>query len=196
MPHPSLTSKSIGVLALIALPISAVSAADRSANSSIIEQNYPAESLAKGEQGVVEFAVDLDKDASIDSCVVTRSSGYPLLDAATCDVIVKHAQFSPAESAGKRVATTRAGRIEWKLPRSHAANARLASAPQFQPSEKLEAQRLLCQKSSRVGSLVKTVRFCLTRAEWSEGRHLTQQSLNPATGGLHGCHLRAGFGCN
>jgi TonB family protein len=193
MSHRSLTSKSIGALAIIALPMSAVSAADP---SSIIEQNYPAESLSKGEQGVVEFAVDLDKDAGIDSCVVTRSSGYPLLDAATCDVIVKHAQFSPAESGGKRVATTRAGRIAWKLPKSHAANARLASAPDFQTSEKLESQRLICQKSSRVGSLVKTVKFCLTQAEWSEGRHLTQQSLNPATGGLHGCHLRAGFGCN
>ena len=171
-------------------------AANASKTASIIEENYPYEALQRGEQGVVHFSVDLNDRAEIDSCVVTKSSGYSSLDAATCDVIVKHAQFAPAEAAGKRVATTRTGQMAWKLPEKYAANARLASKPVPQTAEELEKQRLLCQKSAKIGSIVKTVRFCLTRAEWAEGRQLTQGSLNPVTGGTHGCHLRAGFGCN
>ena len=173
-----------------------VLAASSAKTQSIIQDNYPPESLTRGEQGVVHFSVDLDDRAEIDSCVVTKSSGYKTLDAATCDVIVKHAQFAPAESAGKRVATTRTGQMVWRLPEKFAANARRASKPVPQAPDELEEQRLLCQKSAQVGSVIKTVRFCLTRAEWAEGRQLTQESLDPATGGLHGCHLGAGTRCN
>ena len=196
MSSRSFAFKSTALLLMTVLPSASVLAASSSKTVSIIEQNYPAESLAKGEQGLVAFAVDLDAAANIDSCVVTKSSGYPRLDAATCDVIVKHAHFSPAESDGKRVATTRTGQMAWKLPKSYAANARFAGPPVPQTREQLEEQRLLCEKSDRVGSIVKKVVFCLTKTEWATGRKLTQESLTSTAGGMHGCHLRAGFGCN
>ena len=197
-----MSSKFFAVSAvLVAAPVtsgsSALAAASQTTASSIIERNYPAEALARGEQGVVEFAVDVDMQANIDSCVVTKSSGYPLLDAATCDVIVKHAHFAPAESAGKRVATTRAGRMAWKLPKSHQANARLAGPPVVQTAEQLEAGRLICSKSVATGSVIKSMTYCLTKAEWSTGRYLQQSDAEKMMGyhSNHGCHLRAGHGC-
>ena len=186
------------LLATVSITVaSAALAASRSTTSSIIEENYPADSLARGEQGMVKFAVDLDMQANIDSCVITQSSGYPLLDAATCDVIVKHAHFAPAESAGKRVATTRTGQMMWKLPKSYQANARLAGAPTFPTSQQLEANRLICAKSNSTGSIVRTTTYCLTRAEWAKGRYLQQSEAQKLIGYhlTHGCHLGLGTRC-
>src|SRR5690349_10279574 len=56
----------------------------------VMQSNYPRESLALGEQGAVNFSVELDEHARIESCVVTKSSGYARLDAATCDLIVQN----------------------------------------------------------------------------------------------------------
>ena len=189
--------KTAGAFAIIAVPSFASAAEERATAVSIMEQNYPAEALAKGQQGVVAFAVDLDAAAKIDSCVVTKSSGYPLLDEATCDVIVKHAAFSPAESGGTRVATTRTGQMRWKLPAPYQGNARLAGPPVFPTSEQLEAKRLICSKSGTVGSLIRTTTYCLTRAQWAEGRYMQQAEAAKMNGYQqnHGCHLGAGTRC-
>ena len=147
--------------------IIATQASAEPAMSDIMRANYPPESLARGEHGAVQFAVDLDEDARIESCVVTRSSGYARLDAATCDLIVLHAKFAPAQTEdGKRVATTRTGRITWKLPTAYLANASLAPAPEQISAADLEANRLYCRRMQAAGSLIKAKRHCLTKSEW------------------------------
>jgi TonB family protein len=160
------------------------------ASESIVQQRYPAESLARGEQGEVEFSVDLDSQAKILSCVVTKSSGYALLDEATCDVIVIHASFPPAIADGKRVATTRTGRINWTLPERYKDNAKLAPKPAAFTSAELESRRIICRKHQAAGSLVKARTYCLTRAQWdiaeSEAQTIVNQMVNPVAT-PHGC---------
>jgi len=142
-------------------------ASGESSTRALIVQNYPSESLARGEQGTVAFLVQLDRDARIDTCVVTKSSGYPRLDAATCDVLVKYANFSPAEAKGARVATSRTGNLEWRLPDSYRHKA-AAAAPRVNvtPAE-LEAQRLICKRTAAPGSLTRLKTYCLTKDEWA-----------------------------
>src|SRR5690349_5598344 len=61
--------------------------------SEVVFENYPAQSLSAGEQGPVYFLVWLDDKAHPTKCQVTHGSGFPRLDAATCDLIVQHATF-------------------------------------------------------------------------------------------------------
>ena len=146
--------------------------------SDIVRANYPQESLSRGEQGTAAFAVDLDEDARIESCVVTKSSGYARLDAATCDLIVLHANFAPAEAeGGKRVATTRTGRIAWKLPAAYFSKASLAPAPDRISAAELEKGRLFCRRSQVAGSLIKTAAYCLTKAEWMVADAMNREDL-------------------
>ena len=168
------------------------SSAGASQRDSWVAKNYPRESLARGEQGIVNFAVELDSQARIDSCVVTKSSGYRQLDRATCDLIVRHADFAPAESDGKRVATIRNGQVRWTLPEEYRDKAKNAPAPVPLSSTELESERLICERGRTIGSLIKTTTYCLTKAEWviarSEGRRQAERVINPSHQN-HGCHL-------
>lgn len=177
---------------LLAVAVGAVGSAAWSA-ASLITQNYPAESLARGEQGVVGFAVELDRDANIDSCVVTKSSGYPRLDDATCDLLVRFAHFPPAETAGKRVATTRTGQLEWMLPDQYRDRAKMAPPPVVVTRASLEARRLICKRTKAPGSLTKLKTYCLTRTEWVQAadnsRQEGQEMIQPRQAD-HGCAMR------
>ena len=156
----------------------AIAPATAASMSEIVQANYPQESLARGEQGTVHFAVDLDEDARIESCVVTRSSGYARLDAATCDLIVLHASFAPAATEdGKRVATTRTGRIAWNLPQPVLTRASLAPAPVEISAAELEKGRLICRRSQVAGSLIKSKAHCLTRSEWKVADSMNREDL-------------------
>ncbi len=162
---------------LFALALSAAATAASAGSglgSSVIRTNYPAESLALGEQGAVEWAVDLDPQARIESCVVTRSSGYSRLDAATCDLIVEHAHFAPAKAEGQLVATTRIGKIVWRLPEGYRQNAARAPRPLAVTKAQLEDQRLLCRRATAPGSHAKYRTYCLTRADWEQARRYAQ----------------------
>ena len=151
----------------------------------LIRANYPAESLARGEEGTVQFSIDLDDQARVDSCVVTRSSGYARLDAATCDLMVLHAQFAPAQTEdGQRVATTRTGHVNWRLPDAFRANAARAPLRATFTKEQLEAGRLICKRATQTGTFLKTKAHCLTKLEWNEAdaiaKEQVEQFINPA----------------
>jgi TonB family protein len=162
---------------MIAGHASAVPTQGKRSQADFLMQNYPPESLAQGEQGTVEFAVDLDSDGGLESCVVTASSGYPRLDAATCDLLVKHANFPPAKTEdGKLVKTTRNGKVVWRLPQAYSRNASLAPRPVSVTAEELEANRLFCKRSQKAGSLVKVVGYCLTKNEWSKAEKYGQEA--------------------
>jgi TonB family protein len=175
------------ILSLATLAAAAPAAA-ASSMSSLIRDYYPKESIARGEQGAVEFAVDLDEEARVDSCVVTRSSGYPRLDQATCDLMVLHAAFSPAVTeGGTRVATTRTGRINWRLPPEYSQNAARAPQPATFTKAQLEQGRLVCKRAGEVGSMIRTKAHCLTRLEWNEADAIAEEQvrkfINPVPSG-------------
>ena len=157
------------------IPISPSAA---SSMTEIMRSSYPQESLALGEQGTVEFAIDLDDKARIDSCLVTRSSGYARLDAATCDMLVLHAQFAPAQTEdGNAVATTRTGRVNWKLPAEYSQNAARAPRPASFTKAQLDAKRLICKRATATGSMLKTKAHCLTWVEWNEADAIAKEQV-------------------
>lgn len=173
-----------------------VSAAqERASVSSLIAQYYPVQSLERGEEGTVEFAVEVDREARIESCGVTKSSGYRRLDIATCDLLVVHGDFSFPVSESRPVATARIGRLVWKLPSAYRHNAKFAPPPTTVTAAELAAQRLICRRTKGPGSMLKLSTYCLTRSQWAETRSQAQQQgqdmINPRQV-EHGCppHLR------
>ncbi|VVT20084.1 Energy transducer TonB (fragment) [Erythrobacter sp. EC-HK427] len=60
--------------------------------------SYPSQAMRAGQEGTVGVQVTISTTGSVTRCVVTSSSGYPILDAAACDVMERHAVFAPARN--------------------------------------------------------------------------------------------------
>ena len=66
--------------------------------------DYPADAAQRKVQGSVGFEVDVDVKGLPGACRITKSSGQPVLDQATCDIVRARAHFEPARGAdGKPV---------------------------------------------------------------------------------------------
>lgn len=139
-----------------------VSAVQPSKNGEFIFSKYPPRALARGEQGVVRFRADADAKGNVLSCQVTVSSGFPRLDAETCELIVNHASFAPAIDAGAKArAATHDGLVNWRIPGATAAVASQAVA-----SNSAVPAKIICRRIEKTGSLVARSRLCLTQRDW------------------------------
>jgi TonB family protein len=79
--------------------------------------DYPAEAIANGEQGTVAFDLSIGLDGRVSDCLITSSSGSPVLDATSCQLLVERARFEPAtDASGKPVVDSHTSRIVWRLP--------------------------------------------------------------------------------
>jgi periplasmic protein TonB len=99
--------------------LSPIAAKPRNAPGSwVTSSDYPSRDLREGNQGVVGFTLTIGPDGKVESCAITRSSGFPGLDAATCDKVTRRARFDAAsDGSGNRVTGTYSGRIRWQIPR-------------------------------------------------------------------------------
>ena len=80
--------------------------------------DYPLRDLREGNQGIVRFSLTIDTDGKVETCTITRSTGFNGLDEATCKLASLRARFDPAtDSAGNRVTGTYAGSVRWMIPR-------------------------------------------------------------------------------
>lgn len=150
------------------------------ANAAILQKLYPPRALAAGEEGLVGFTVTLDKTGAPTSCEVTASSGFPRLDAETCSVITLHAMFGTNEGVGSG-ASSHQGTIAWKLPSGITpAVPSQAKAP--------GPEKIICRRTIKAGSLARTERVCMTRAQWAEAREDTKANYEE----LQGKGFRAG----
>lgn len=155
-------------LLLVAFLFAANGAAPSSDRSSIPSKNrefvfskYPPGALARGEQGSVRFRAEADEKGNVLGCQVTQSSGFPRLDAETCEIIVNHARFAPAiDTRGKARAAVHDGVINWRIPGAPVTAVKTASARSL---DKIE-----CKRTVKTGSLVAHSRLCKTRREWSQ----------------------------
>jgi protein TonB len=79
---------------------------------------YPAEALRNRWQGVVRAKLTINERGAVQACQIVQSSGHEVLDAATCNAIIKRARFVPAkDSNGKpRKDTVMSPPITWQLP--------------------------------------------------------------------------------
>lgn len=83
----------------------------------VTPEDYPPASLRDGIEGAVGFRLDVDGSGAVTGCTVTVSSGSADLDAATCPSVRARAAFFPATDRRKRkVASTWASRVQWRLP--------------------------------------------------------------------------------
>lgn len=124
---------------------------------------YPPRALAAREEGAVAFNVTLDSKGEVKGCEVTRSSGHPLLDEETCQIITLHAQFSPDRGLSSSQVRTSQGVIAWKLP---AGGPAIAAAKSF--AQGSAPEKVVCKKTLRTGSLASFERTCLTPSEWAK----------------------------
>ena len=79
--------------------------------------DYPARDLRENHAGTVRFSLSISADGKVGGCIVTGSSGWPGLDAATCRLISARARFTPATNEdGQAMAGSYYGSIRWVIP--------------------------------------------------------------------------------
>lgn len=162
-------------LALIAsAPAAAQSQRLDLANAAILQKLYPPRALAAAEQGLVGFIVTLDKMGAPTSCEVTQSSGFPQLDAETCSVITLHAMFGTNEGVGSG-SSSHKGTIAWKLPPGITPAALPAATAAV-------AEKVICRRTTKTGSIARTERVCMTRRQWAEAREDTKANYQELQG--------------
>lgn len=167
----------IVAVSIVALAPSAPAAESRTQaeldakNGEIVLDHYPPASLKAGEEGVVHFRVTLAKDGGLTTCAVTKSSGFPRLDTATCDMIVATARFrrSPDD---QRQRTTHDGSVVWKLPEGLVKAVPPTPAPEAPAAsaEALADAALICRRTNKLGSLYIKTKLCLTKEDWERAR--------------------------
>lgn len=124
---------------------------------------YPSRALAAHEEGAVGFTVTLDGKGEVTGCQVTHSSGHPLLDQETCDLIALHAQFNPDAGISSSQVRTSEGMVTWRLPASSTTLAAPKALAQGGAPEKV-----VCKKTMKTGSLASFERTCMTPSEWAK----------------------------
>jgi hypothetical protein len=83
----------------------------------ITADDYPPMSLYSGQQGSVKFRLRVNQFGKPDGCVIEISSRWPVLDNATCDLLLSRANFYPARnSKGEAERGDYSASISWKLP--------------------------------------------------------------------------------
>lgn len=85
------------MFALSALLLASVTAATPTTKMPWFEfHDYPMKAFEKHQQGVTRFDLLVDPTGRPVNCIITKSSGYPLLDEGTCKMASFRARFSPA----------------------------------------------------------------------------------------------------
>ncbi|WP_374528779.1 energy transducer TonB [Novosphingobium sp.] len=79
--------------------------------------DYPTIALRQEWQGITAFRLIISPNGFVVRCDITRSSGYDVLDQATCTLITQRASFRPArDPQGNPVVGYFSSRVRWELP--------------------------------------------------------------------------------
>lgn len=133
-------------------------------NGEFLWKYYPQGALKRGEQGRVAFKLTIEPTGTISTCDVTESSGFRALDKETCDIMGLYARVAPVRNAdGRAIRAVQEGFIVWKLPPG-ATEVASASTSKTMP----KPDQLVCRKDITTGSLIATVKHCMTRSEWKQ----------------------------
>lgn len=80
-------------------------------------QDYPGLALARGEQGIIRFRLDVSEDGSTTGCAVLHSTILAALNPLTCQLLKKRAKFLPAlDAAGKPTKSYYMNSVRWRIP--------------------------------------------------------------------------------
>jgi periplasmic protein TonB len=77
--------------------------------------DYPAQARGTGAHGKVDARLTIDTAGRVAGCSIIHSSGYSVLDAATCQVLRRRARYGPPlDSRGQPVVGTVDEEIVWR----------------------------------------------------------------------------------
>ena len=83
----------------------------------ITTADYPAEARKAEQTGIAVANLTVAPTGRVTSCAIALSTGFPLLDSATCRLLLARGQFSPAaDEAGNPTAGMWSQRARWALP--------------------------------------------------------------------------------
>ena len=149
-------------------------AAERNAkNWDVFQQLYPPRAILAREEGLVGFKVKIDGTGSPRECQVTHSSGHPLLDQETCQLVMLHATFKRPDGVSSSQQRVFEGTVNWRLPTTP------ASKPLTAPTQIAAGagpEKVICKRVKKTGSNAAFERTCLTEREW---KRATDESREP-----------------
>lgn len=80
--------------------------------------DYPSRALREEREGTTGFRVTVGADGKVADCQITRSSGSPDLDEATCSNVRRRARFTPAtDGEGNPTTGSYSNSIRWVIPK-------------------------------------------------------------------------------
>jgi periplasmic protein TonB len=83
----------------------------------VTPNDYPTSEIRAEHQGRTSFRLSLDPAGKVTNCAITTSSGWPVLDAVTCEKLARRAKFEAAiDNTGAKTAGSYAGTVNWRLP--------------------------------------------------------------------------------
>ena len=79
--------------------------------------DYPAAAAGTGAHGKVATRLTIDTTGRVVGCNIVQSSGYPVLDEATCNILRRRARYGPGiDNQGRPVVSTVDESIMWIAP--------------------------------------------------------------------------------
>ncbi|MEO0699033.1 MAG: energy transducer TonB [Pseudomonadota bacterium] len=83
----------------------------------ITTDDYRTSWINRGFTGTASFTLEIDDRGRVSDCTITGSTGYAVLDGATCRLLERRARFSPArDGAGDRVSGSYSSAVTWQIP--------------------------------------------------------------------------------
>lgn len=80
-------------------------------------EDYPSVALRFGMVGTTVYSLAVDTAGVPRRCDIVKSSGFDVLDTATCQRLMARARFSPARDAARKpVESFYTGRVTWTMP--------------------------------------------------------------------------------
>ncbi|MBB3859760.1 protein TonB [Novosphingobium hassiacum] len=80
--------------------------------------DYPSRALREEREGTTGFRVSIGTDGKVTDCQITRSSGSPDLDEATCANVRRRARFTPAtDGEGQPTTGSYSNSVRWVIPK-------------------------------------------------------------------------------
>lgn len=78
--------------------------------------DYPPAAIFNRQEGIVVFQLVVNVDGTPSQCTIVESSGHPVLDTKTCELMMDRARFASASSQGYTAKNTYQNRVSWNLP--------------------------------------------------------------------------------
>ena len=83
----------------------------------VTTNDYPSRALREERTGTTGFRLEYDATGKPTNCTITRSSGSPDLDDATCQNLMRRARFKPGTRDGQPVGSVYSSSVRWEIPK-------------------------------------------------------------------------------